>query len=169
MKKEYSTLLTGRNLTFEVFPLDFNEFLLFKNIELNRENLKKGIILEKSKINILNNLKEYLELGGFPEIVLKEETFKLQVLKQYFDDILYKDIIDRYTLNSQKTKDLALFLMTNFANLISLRNLRNSLGIAYDSIKDYISYFKEAFLFFILEHFSYSLKEQKLFLLKSIA
>ena len=161
LKKEYSTLLTGRNLTFEIFPLNFNEFLLFKGLELNNENIKKGIVLEKSKIIILSNLKEYLELGGFPEVVLKEEAFKSQILKQYFDDILYKDIIDRYNLNSQKTKDLALFLMTNFTSLISLRNLRNSLGIAYDSIKDYISYFKEAFLFFTLEHFSYSLKEQR--------
>jgi len=161
LKKEYSALLTGRNLTFEVFPLNFSEFLTFEGIEINEENIKEGIILEKSKINILNKLKEYLELGGFPEIVLKEDAFKLQVLKQYFDDILYKDIVDRYNLNSQKTKDLAIFLITNFTSLISLRNLRNSLGIAYDSIKDYLSYFKEAFLFFTLEHFSYSLKEQK--------
>ena len=161
LKKEYSTLLTGRNLTFEVFPLSFQEFILFKNIELKKENIDKGILLEKTKIIILNKLKEYLELGGFPEIVLKEEQFKSQVLKQYFDDILYKDIVDRYNLNNQKTRDLALFLITNFTSLISLRNIRDSLGIAYDSIKDYLSCFKEAFLFFTLEHFSYSLKEQK--------
>ncbi len=161
LKKEYSVLLTGRNLTFEVFPLSFKEFLLFNDIDLKNENVKKGILLEKTKITILNKLREYLELGGFPEIVLKEEQFKLQVLKQYFDDILYKDIIDRYNLNSQKTRDLALFLITNFTSLISLRNIRNSLGIAYDSTKDYLSYFKEAFLFFVLNHFSYSFKEQK--------
>ncbi|MBI2044567.1 ATP-binding protein [Candidatus Pacearchaeota archaeon] len=161
LKKEYSTLLTGRNLTFEVFPLSFQEFLLFKNVEVKKENIEKGIFLEKTKILILNKFKEYLEFGGFPEIVLKEERFKLQVLKQYFDDILYKDIVDRYNLNNQKTRDLALFLITNFTGLISLRNIRNSMGIAYDSIKDYLSYFKEALLFFTLEHFSYSLKEQK--------
>ena len=161
LKKEYSALLTGRNLTFEVFPLSLQEFLLFRGMELRRENIGKGILLEKTKIIILNKFKEYLELGGFPEIVLKEEQFKLQVLKQYFDDILYKDIVDRYNLNNQKTRDLALFLITNFTSQISLRNTRNSLGIAYDSIKDYLSYFKEAFLFFTLEHFSYSLKEQK--------
>ena len=85
----------------------------------------------------------------------------MQVLKQYFDDILYKDIVDRYNLNSQKTSDLALFLITNFTSPISLRNVRNSLGVSYDLIKDYLSYFKEAFIFFTLEHFSYSLKEQK--------
>ena len=161
LKKEYSALLTGRNLTFEVFPLSFKEFLLFKDIKLKKENLEKGILLEKTKIIILNKLHEYLELGGFPEIVLKEERFKQQILKQYFDDILYKDIVDRYNLNNQKTRDLALFLISNFTSPVSLRNMRNSLGIAYDSIKDYFSYFKEAFLFFIMDHFSYSLKEQK--------
>ena len=56
---------------------------------------------------------------------------------------------------------MALFLITNFTSPISLRNVRNSLGVSYDLIKDYLSYFKEAFIFFTLEHFSYSLKEQK--------
>src|SRR3989338_8467288 len=156
LKKEYSTLLTGRNLTFEVFPLSFKEYLRFKNV-----NFKSTIILDNTKRVILNNLKQYLELGGFPEVFFKEEKYKIKILEQYFDDIIYKDIIDRYNLNSQKVKDLALFFTTNFTGEISLRNLRNTLGLSYDSIKDYLSYFKEAFLFFTLDHFSYSFKEQK--------
>jgi len=161
LKKEYSTLLTGRNLTFEVMPLSFEEFLLFKNITVNKANLKKDILLEKTKLHILKNLDEYLKLGGFPEVVFKQENFKTKLLEQYFDDILYKDIVDRYNLNSQKAKDLALYLITNFTSLVSLRNLRNSLKISYDTIKDYMSYYKEAFLFFTMDHFSYSFKEQK--------
>ena len=53
LKKEYSTLLTGRNLTFEVFPLSFEEFLFFKGIDINKDNIKKGIVLEKTKLSIL--------------------------------------------------------------------------------------------------------------------
>jgi len=161
LRKEYSTLLTGRNLTFEVFPLTFEEFLLFNNIKINRENLRRGIILDKTKIPILNSLKKYLNFGGFPEVFFKKDDFKTKLLEQYFDDIIYKDIIDRYNLNSQKAKDIALYLLTNFTGTVSLRNMRNSLGISYDTIKDYIAYFKEAFLVFILDHFSYSFKEQK--------
>lgn len=161
LKKEYSTLLTGRNLTFEVFPLSFEEFLLFKNKKIDKSNLKKGIILEKTKLSIMKELDEYLNLGGFPEVVFKPQNFKIKLLEQYFDDILYKDIVDRYNLNSQKTKDLALYLITNFTSFISLRNLRNTLKISYDTIKDYLSYYKEAFLFFTIDHFSYSMKEQK--------
>ncbi|MBU3940443.1 MAG: ATP-binding protein [Nanoarchaeota archaeon] len=162
LKKEYSNLLTGRNLTFEVFPLSFKEYLLFNNISLKKENLKKKIVLEKTKYLILKHLKDYLKLGGFPEVFFKTKRYKTKILEQYFDDILYKDIIDRYNLNSQKAKDLALFLISNFTGLISLRNLRNSLGISYDTIKDYLSHFKEAFLFFTLDYFSYSYKEQKI-------
>src|SRR3989338_1828817 len=157
LRKEYSTLLTGRNITFEVFPLSFKEYLSFKDI-----TIKEKIILERTKHLVLNNLKNYLELGGFPEIFFKQERYKTKILEQYFDDVLYKDIIDRYNLNSQKAKDLALFLMTHCTGIISLRNVRNALGLSYDAIKDYISYFRDAFLFFTLDHFSYSFKEQKI-------
>ncbi len=161
LKKEYSTLLTGRNLTFEVFPLSFAEFLLFKGIEADRRKVTKGIILKTDEYRILNALKEYMTHGGFPDVFFKDEGFKTKVLSQYFDDTLYKDIIDRYSLNSKKAKDLALYFMANFTSVMSLRNLRAALGLSYESIKDYLSYFQEAFLFFTLDHFSYSMKEQK--------
>jgi len=161
LRKEYSTLLTGRNLTFEVFPLSFNEFLLFNNIKIDKQNLKKGILLIKTKRAVLKYLEEYLNLGGFPEVLFKPKDFKIKILEQYFDDILFKDIVDRYNLNSQKAKDLAVFFMTNFTSLMSLRSLRNSLKLSYDTIKDYLSYYTEAFLFFSVDHFSYSFKEQK--------
>lgn len=161
LRKEYSTLLTGRNLTFEVFPLSFEEFLLFKNFKIDKKKVKAGILLDKTRRALLKSLSEYLNLGGFPEVLFKPEQFKMRLLEQYFDDILYKDIVDRHNLNSQKAKDLALLLMTNFTGLFSLRNIRNSLSLSYDTVKDYISYYKEAFLFFTADHFSYSFKEQK--------
>jgi hypothetical protein len=161
LRKAYSTLLTGRNLTFTVYPLSFNEFLGFKNIKIRREELKKGLVLDRVKHKIINLLNKYINTGGFPEIFFKPEDYKFKVLKQYFDDMLYKDIIDRHNITAKKTEEIALFLMTNFTNFISLRNLRNSLDISYDTIKDNLSYYEEAFMFFTLDHFSYSLKEQK--------
>ncbi|MBI5392324.1 AAA family ATPase [Candidatus Woesearchaeota archaeon] len=84
LRKEYATLLTGRNLTFEIYPLSFKEFLVFKNVYIEQKNIKKEIITEKTKTIIINMLKEYIEQGGFPEIVLKEEQYKSKILKQYF-------------------------------------------------------------------------------------
>src|SRR3989338_7460282 len=161
LRREYSTLLTGRNLTFEVFPLSFSEYVAFKGILVNRELIRKGVISEKIKYQIFGALNEYFEKGGFPEIFFAREEFKFKILKQYFDDILYKDIISRHNINSEKVRDLALFIITNFTSKISSRNLRNSLGISYDSIKDYISFYIESYIFFLNGHFSFSLKEQK--------
>ncbi len=155
LRKEYSTLLTGRNLTFEVFPLSFREYLSFHDVHPGR------IVLDKTRYSILKHLSDYVKHGGFPEILSKPERYKSQVLSQYFDDILYKDIVDRYALNSQKVRDLALLLMNNLSGEISLRKVRASLGLSYDTTKEYLSYFREAFLFFTLDHFSYSFKEQK--------
>ncbi len=106
-------------------------------------------------------MKEYLEEGGFPAAFYKEGEFKRLLLAQYFDDIIYKDIVDRHGIKSRKTRDLALYLASNITALISLRNIRNTLGLSYESIKDYLTYYNDAFLFFTVEHFSYSLKEQK--------
>lgn len=161
LKKEYSTLLTGRNLSYEVSTLDFKEFINFKDSDIDYEKINRGILTEKTKIKILKYLDEYLNFGGFPEVLFRQETFKTKLLSQYFDDILYKDIVDRYNLNSEKAKDLALFFMNNFTGLVSLRTIRNALGMSYDTTKDYLSHFKEAFLFFSVDHFSYSFKEQK--------
>jgi len=161
LKKEYATLLTGRNLTFEVCPLSFREFLSFRGNLPSKALLSKGIVAEKEINLIANALSQYLAAGGFPDIFFKESEFKEKVLAQYFDDILYKDILSRHDLNSRKTRDLALYLMANFTCTVSLRNLRNTLGLSYESIKDYIACYNEAFLLFPLEHFSYSLKEQK--------
>ena len=161
LKKEYSTLLTGRNLTFEIYPLSFEEFLSFNKVNINKNNIKKNIILKETKLTISKYLKEYLNFGGFPEVFFKPENYKMKILEQYFDDIIYKDIIDRYNLNSQIAKNLALFLITNFTKIISLRNLRSILEMSYDTIKDYISYFIGAYLFFTINYFSYSLKIQQ--------
>ena len=161
LKKEYSTLLTGRNLTFEIFPLSFKEYLGFSGIEPEEASVRKGIILPATKAKILSALKSYLAQGGFPEAFFKEEQFKMKLLEQYFDDIVYKDIIDRFGLNSKRVMDFALFLATNFTGTFSLRNVRNALKLSYDAAKDYMSHFSEAFLFFPIDHFSFSFKEQK--------
>lgn len=161
LKKEYATLLTGRNLTFEVYPLSFKEFLSFKELKIDIAKAVKGILTEKERFLLLNAFNEYLSQGGFPKVVFQAKEFKTKLLDQYYSDILFKDIINRYNLNSRKVSDFSKYLMTNITEIISLRNVRNVLGLSYEAIKDYLSHAHDAFLFFTLDHFSYSFKEQK--------
>lgn len=150
---EYSTLLTGRNFTFQIFPLSFREYLNFSRINLEKINTA----LKNKIINLLN---DYLENGGFPEVFFKEKELKQILLKQYFDDILYKDVINRHELSAQKLKQLAVYALTNIANTFTIRKIRNFTGLSIDSIKEYFSYLEEAYLLIILEHFSYSGKDR---------
>lgn len=161
LKREYSTLLTGRNLAFEVFPLSFKEFIDFSRLDIDLQKAQGGLVLETQIHQIMKALNDYIEFGGFPAVFFTSKEFKGRLLQQYFDDMLYKDIIDRYNLNSKRAKDLALFLLTNFTGMLSLRTLRGALGLSYDTIKDYFAYFIEAYMVIIVDYFSFSMKDQK--------
>ncbi|TFH39993.1 MAG: ATP-binding protein, partial [ANME-2 cluster archaeon] len=156
LKKEYSTLLTGRNISEEIFPMNFREFLDFSGIHVDNTE----IISTETRSKVLFNLKKYLEWGGFPEVFFTNENFKRRLLNQYFEDIVYKDIVDRYGTNSVKTKELGVYLLTNIGNPLSLRNARNALGFGLETISDYIAYMVEAYLLYAVPIYSPSLKIQ---------
>ena len=161
LKKEYSTLLTGRIVSFEIMPLSFKEFIKFSKLKLDKKMLEKGIVSKQDRFKIQNALENYLEEGGFPEIFFKDPKQKRLVLTNYFEDIIFKDVVDRFNIKSQKPKELAKYLATNVTGKTSLRSLRETTDLSYDQIKEYLGYYLEAFLFFEINHFSYSLKEQK--------
>ncbi|VVB81991.1 Uncharacterised protein [uncultured archaeon] len=152
LKQEYSSLLTGRNLTFKIFPLSFKEYLDFLKIDYPSINT-----LVKNKI--IHALRDFFETGGFPEVFFKEKEIKHLLLKEYFDDIIYKDIVSRHNVNAKKISDLAVYLLANISNPFTIRKIRNFTGLSIDSIKDYISYLEEAFLIETINYFSYSIKE----------
>ncbi len=157
LPREYSQLLTGRNISLEVFPLNFKEFLNFKKFPIN-ENLK--FITTEYENRILHLLKEYLVYGGFPEVVLKEKNFKNILLNQYFTDIINKDIVNRYDTNSTKTYDLAKYLLTNISNQFSFRSARAATGLGMETIEKYTAFILETKLVCFAPFFSYSLKTQ---------
>lgn len=134
-----STVLTGRNITFEIFTLSYKEFKIFK---------PEG------------ELEEYLEFGGFPEVVLKkDELQKRRMLEQYVNDIITKDIIEKYELsNVTQLKALVKFFLNNPGIKISANKLGKQLGIHKDTAQKYIEYMKDTFLIFEVPFFSYSAK-----------
>lgn len=154
IKKEFATLLTGRNLTINVSPLSFPEYLNFKSIK--NTNVPASA---KKEALIKNHFMQYLEMGAFPAVVLRPVLQK-ELLISYFEDFLYKDIASRYDVNLTKIKELGIYLATNSAKLFSYRSCATALGMHPKTIGDYCSYFYEIFLFSELYKFDYSLKNQ---------
>jgi predicted AAA+ superfamily ATPase len=156
LKKEYATLLTGRNLAVEVFPLSFREFLAFNEIKIPAPDT-----LSATAANHLRfHFNRYLATGGFPEVLSANEAIKRKLLNQYFEDLLYKDIVARFGANYQKLKELTIYLLTNNANMFSLRGVREQLKMGLETISEYLSFLEEAWLILPAPKFDYSYKKQ---------
>lgn len=154
LSKELATLLTGRHLDLTVFPLSFREFLNFRRVYLKDE-----LDIVNKRVEIKALLREYLEFGSFPKVVLEEE--KEKILLTYFDDVLNKDLIRRYKIRKpEKLKSLLKFYLSNNSSLVTFSSLEKSLGVSADTIEKFSSYFETAYLLFFLKRFSYKVKEQ---------
>lgn len=139
LTKELSTLLTGRNVSFNIMPLSYSEFLNFN---------KNG------------SLNEYFQFGGFPEVVLeKSEEKKKFILGSYFEDMIYKDIIDRYNIrNAKQLMEIARYLVSTSGSKVSLNKLSKIFGLSKDTISLYVSYMIDACILFEVTYFSFSAK-----------
>jgi len=155
LSKELATLLTGRHLDINIFPLSFKEFLKFNGLEI-----KDKLDLVSERIRIKSLLREYLEFGSFPEIVLTKE--KEEILLAYFDDILNKDLIKRYRVRKpEKLKGLIKFYLSNISSLTTFSSTEKFLEISGDTIEKFSNYFEAVYLTFFLKRFSFKVKEQE--------
>jgi len=81
LSREIGTALSGRYFDIEVFPLSFQEFLMFHGMEINS---RAELIGAKTEINRL--LRRYIEQGGFPKLIeLEDDGLRQDLLKNYFD------------------------------------------------------------------------------------
>jgi hypothetical protein len=151
MSRELGTLLTGRHVTFRVLPLGFAEFLRFRGITLPEQPR-----LVASPPVIQHALHEYLQWGGFPEVVLATDPRRKEaLLKQYFDDVLYKDVALRHRVRDVSAlRALAVHLLTHTASLTSYQRASKVLQLSLAATKAYSGHLQEAFLIGLLQVFS---------------
>lgn len=137
-KKSY---LTGRHLIIEVRPLDFEEYLLFKSIKISHkdDHLRQPYF------------EEFLEIGGLPEYVLKND---IEYLKELVDDIIYKDIAAFYSIkNPQLLKDFFVLLMERSGKVISINKIARILSISPDTAKRYLQMFRDTYLIYLVPRY----------------
>ncbi|MCX6719135.1 MAG: ATP-binding protein [Candidatus Taylorbacteria bacterium] len=151
LSSEIGSVLSGRHLSYTLLPLSFEEFLAFKNISVKDG---RDLILNSSLIQ--KEFGEFLIHGGFPRIVL---TGDMELLQQYYGDIVERDIVGRYQIRRKDVlKNLGIYLMTNSAKTISAASLHRLYSISETIIAKYIGYFREAILIFDVRRYSPSLK-----------
>ncbi len=132
--KERKDLLTGRHRVRELLPLDFDEFMQFKNIRVG-----------KADAHLLPGyFHEYLKTGGIPEFVI---SGNMDYLNNLVDNIIHKDIA---ALNNIKhvgvLKDYFLLLMERSGKQMSINKISNILKISPDTSRRYFDLFRDSFL-----------------------
>lgn len=163
VESEASTLLTGRTVHFDIYPFNFCEYLLAKNVQIKEgDTIKKMLDANFSQTRtILHNLGNFLKEGGYPEIVLsKKESNKELIANTYYRDMLTRDIINPHDIrNPVEIESLGLQVLVDFTKTHTYRSLGKPQKLSVGTVKQYLNHFYKAYLFFESNHFSYKTKE----------
>jgi len=153
LSSEIATILTGRSISLSLTPINFREFLQAKNVDI--KNWKIDL---KEQSTIRKELRAFLETGGIPKRVVTGQDI---VIKELYEDILYRDIIKRFAKLDKQIKEMALFFFSNPSSLITLRAISKMSQLKnIATIKTILETFESSFLFFFINKFDYSIKTQ---------
>jgi uncharacterized protein len=155
LSPEIASALTGRNRQIALWPFSFSEFVQWRGFSFDEKNLFR----RDDKIRLKSLFQEYFISGGFPEVLKNGDA---SLLEQYYQDILYRDVIARYGVkNTRSLKEMALFLAANPATAQSYENLRKLMGVKSQvTVKNYIDILNDVYLFFFTDLYDFSLKRQ---------
>lgn len=146
LKEKINESLAGRKRDFFMDPVDFDEFVDFKTEYKYEGRLKEFFKIEKQKT--FNLLKEYMNFGGYPRVILEEtENEKRNIVDQIFRSCIEKDII--YLLKSDRIDSFVLMikiLASQTGQLINYSSLATQTGLSVQSIKKYLWYAEKVFI-----------------------
>lgn len=121
LSSEIATSLRGRTISYEVFPLSFREYLDFKEI-VPDINSTRSIAL------INHHLADYLRHGGFPEVAGYDDALRNRVLQEYFNVMIYRDLVERYDIkNLPALKFFLKRILSSATKQVSVNNIYNEL------------------------------------------
>lgn len=160
LSKEIATSLRGRSLATEIWPYSLNEFMLAKKIDINKSSFGK-----KTQDQLSRVFQEYMQEGGFPEVVNYSPEIRQRTLQDYIDIVIYRDIIERHEIkNIALIKYMILAMIYNVGKPFTINKFYNdakSQGyhLSKDSLYDYASYIEDAFLMFSVPMYSKSIRK----------
>ncbi|HVA11352.1 MAG TPA: ATP-binding protein [Candidatus Dormibacteraeota bacterium] len=154
IKTKFTDSLSGRITPFEVFPLSFEEFLLFK---------QTGYVLSKvsspSQVARLKELyKEFVIYGGYPRVVLEsEEEKKKAYLLQVIDTYIRKDVRDLAQVEDiRKFNNMLYVLASQSGQLLDMGSLSRETTISFPTLQKYLTILEETYVIKLIRPYSKS-------------
>ncbi len=162
--KELAYSLRGRTINYTLFPLNFREFLRFKEFSFDARKM----LLEDHKGRLLNLLREYLIFGGFPEVVLHDREYeKIKLISSYFDTIILRDIVEKFEIRNVRLFEefvkYVISISSFYFSASKIERYFRSIGekCTKPTLLDFMSYAERAFLIFSTSIFSPKMKDRR--------
>ncbi|MCF0184753.1 MAG: ATP-binding protein [Bacteroidaceae bacterium] len=148
LSSELATHLTGRYNEIELFTFSFRDYCHLQGIATDRLTTKTDALLRKA-------FDQYLETGGFPEVVNGDETAD-EYIDKLVANILDRDIIQRFKVRYKDAfRDLSNHLMNNAPCEVVLTELKNLFRLRSDhTAENYVGYLYQAYLMMQVRKFS---------------
>lgn len=165
LKNLFPESLAGRKLIFELFPLTFEEFLVFKGIERPSQKNFSLKANSKNKINYQRWIKyyqEFMDFGGFPAVVLETDPERKKLLlEEIFKSYFEKDVRSLADFKeTAKLRDLILLLVSRVGSKIDITKLASELAVSRETIYSYLSFLAQTYFIALLPKFSRSFDRQ---------
>ncbi|MFH1838397.1 MAG: ATP-binding protein [Candidatus Kuenenbacteria bacterium] len=149
--------LVGRIFIFNLYPLDFEEYLgycdkkflpLFKKGNKCFKNNEKFKISNEAQVLILKHFDEYTLYGGYPRVVLsKNAEEKKQVLKNIYNTYFLREVRNVLGLiDDYKLEKLIQALALQIGNLIDYKELSVLSEYSYPTLKKYLNFLEKTFV-----------------------
>ncbi|WP_276979854.1 ATP-binding protein [Flavobacterium filum] len=143
LNQAVSESLTGRKITFHLYPLSYKELSLKHNFLEMKEDLENRILF-----------------GNYPDIVVQKGNEKL-LLKELTESYLYKDILALSNIKKPEIlHKLVQALAYQIGSEVSLNEMANLLGISKETVASYIELLEKAFVIFSVRSFSRNLRNE---------
>jgi predicted AAA+ superfamily ATPase len=155
LKNLFTESLSGRKFIFELFPLTFREFLLFKESPLKIPETAVAVSRAVfGKVAVLYD--EYMLYGGFPGVVLKEKADeKKRALEDIFNSFFQLEVLQLGDFRRNDIiRDLMLLLMERIGSKLDIQKLSKELGTSRPTLKEYISFLEGTYFIKTIKPFS---------------
>lgn len=163
MKNKFSESLAGRKRIFEMYPLSFSEFLVFKKANIKQAEKYSWQPFSKAWYNHCKDLyEEYIRYGGFPEVVLQRvKKNKEELLKDIINSYIELDVklLSDYSASDELYK-LVKLLAARVGSKVDYSKLSSMSGINRHKLNDYIQLLESTYLIYLVKPFTKNIDKE---------
>lgn len=136
--RKFKDSLAGRKFIFEIYPLSFEEFLIFNRQDDLLEQRRRKLSAYYRK-RLLGLWERYLVYGGYPKVALGEnDEIRKIILEEIGASYIKKDIAEAGIKSAEKYFSLMRILASRTGGLLNSQELAGTLGVVHKTIEEYL-------------------------------